>query len=113
MGSPQAPIYATLPVQRLGRMALQDEYLSRVGDEDFVGFTLDEVDAAFHRIVPLRWRQTVHLSGRRRCKTLVSPPLQKSKLARSLAMYLFYVYSICVVIELLSYSCSLVSQVLL
>lgn len=63
MRGPQAPIYATLPTQRLGRMTLQDAVLCRAGEGDFEGFTLEDVDRAFDRVVPLRWQQTVHLAG--------------------------------------------------
>lgn len=59
----QAPIYATMPVHRMGQLALREACLSRAAESDFTAFSLADVDAAFGTITQLRWRQTVSLTG--------------------------------------------------
>ena len=44
------PIFATVPVYKMGQMFLYDLYQSRHNMEDFDLFTLDEVDRAFDMI---------------------------------------------------------------
>lgn len=60
----QAPIYATLPVHKMGQMVMYDQYLSRAAVSDFNVFDLDDVDAAFSRVVQLRYQQHVEFSGK-------------------------------------------------
>ena len=60
-----APVYVTAPVHKMGQMYLYDYYLARTEyDESFDEFSLDDVDAAFGRFVPLKYSQTMSLSGR-------------------------------------------------
>lgn len=58
------PIYATIPVYKMGQMFMYDLYQSRHNTEDFNVFTLDDVDVAFDKIVQLKYSQTVHLKGK-------------------------------------------------
>ena len=44
------PIYATVPVYKMGQMFLYDTYQSFQNVEDFSYYTLDEVDVAFDKI---------------------------------------------------------------
>ena len=59
-----APVYATLPVHKMGQMFLYDHYTARAACSDFDAFTLDDVDAAFALVVPLRYQQTAALLPR-------------------------------------------------
>jgi cleavage and polyadenylation specificity factor subunit 2 len=58
-----APVYATLPVHKMGQMYCYDQFLSRSAASDFRAFDLDDVDAAFARVTPLRFQQTLSLAG--------------------------------------------------
>ena len=58
------PIYATVPVYKMGQMFMYDLYQSRHNTEDFNLFTLDDVDAAFDKIIQLKYSQTVGLKGK-------------------------------------------------
>ncbi|XP_074663107.1 cleavage and polyadenylation specificity factor subunit 2-like [Tubulanus polymorphus] len=58
------PIYATVPVYKMGQMFMYDLYQSRHNTEDFDVFTLDDVDAAFDKIIQLKYSQTVTLRGK-------------------------------------------------
>lgn len=58
------PIYATVPVYKMGQMFMYDLYQSRHNAEDFDIFTLDDVDAAFDKIIQLKYSQTVTLKGK-------------------------------------------------
>lgn len=58
------PIYATMPVYKMGQMFMYDLYQSRNNTEEFETFTLDDVDAAFDRITQLKYSQTVNLKGK-------------------------------------------------
>jgi len=58
------PVYATVPVYKMGQMFLYDQYQSRHNTEDFDIFTLDDVDSAFDKIVQLKYNQSVALKGR-------------------------------------------------
>lgn len=59
------PVYATLPVSRLSKLALYDAH-EGVAEQSAAGapFTLDEIDAALSRVSELKYSQTVLLSGR-------------------------------------------------
>ena len=59
----QAPIYATVPVQKMGQMFLYDQFLSRWQTSEFNTFSLDDVDAAFQRIRQVKYQQQVKLAG--------------------------------------------------
>jgi cleavage and polyadenylation specificity factor subunit 2 len=58
------PIFATVPVYKMGQMFLYDLYQSRHNMEDFNLFTLDEVDRTFEMITQLKFNQTHHLTGK-------------------------------------------------
>lgn len=58
------PIYATIPVYKMGQMFMYDLYQSRHNMEDFDLFTLDDVDAAFDKIIQLKYNQSVPLKGK-------------------------------------------------
>lgn len=58
------PIYATIPVYKMGQMFMYDLYQSRHNMEDFELFTLDDVDAAFDKIVQLKYNQSVPMKGK-------------------------------------------------
>ncbi|XP_030038036.1 probable cleavage and polyadenylation specificity factor subunit 2 [Manduca sexta] len=58
------PIYATLPVYKMGQMFMYDLYQSHRNVSDFDLFTLDDVDLAFDRIVQLKYNQSVDMKGK-------------------------------------------------
>ncbi|RWS25149.1 cleavage and polyadenylation specificity factor subunit 2-like protein [Leptotrombidium deliense] len=58
------PIYATIPVYKMGQMFMYDLHQSRHNYEDFTLFSLDDVDAAFERIIQLKYNQSVALKGK-------------------------------------------------
>ncbi|XP_067012309.1 probable cleavage and polyadenylation specificity factor subunit 2 [Anabrus simplex] len=58
------PIYATIPVYKMGQMFMYDLFQSRHNMEDFELFTLDDVDAAFDKIVQLKYNQSVPMKGK-------------------------------------------------
>ena len=60
----KCPVYATIPVFKMGQMFLYDLYQSRHNSEEFDLFTLDDIDAAFDQIIQLKYSQTVQLKGR-------------------------------------------------
>eukprot|EP00823_Brevimastigomonas_motovehiculus_P006165 TRINITY_DN4974_c0_g1_i1.p1 TRINITY_DN4974_c0_g1~~TRINITY_DN4974_c0_g1_i1.p1 ORF type:complete len:729 (+),score=157.35 TRINITY_DN4974_c0_g1_i1:99-2285(+) len=55
------PIYATLPVWKMGEMFLYDAFQSR-SKFGFSAFSLDDVDAAFEKITKLKYSQEVALT---------------------------------------------------
>ncbi|CAN0140211.1 unnamed protein product, partial [Discosporangium mesarthrocarpum] len=56
-----APVFATLPVVKMGQMVVYDAYLTRTHEEeDFTAFDLDDVDHAFAMCKALKFSQ--HLS---------------------------------------------------
>lgn len=59
----QAPVYATVPVQRMGQVTMRDACRARAAATEAPPFSLAEVDRAFAHITQLRWRQTVNLPG--------------------------------------------------
>lgn len=63
-GGLSCPIYATVPVYKMGQMFMYDLYQSRHNTTDFEIFTLDDVDHAFDKIIQLKYSQTVHLKGK-------------------------------------------------
>uniref|UniRef100_A0A8C5CNP8 Cleavage and polyadenylation specificity factor subunit 2 n=1 Tax=Gadus morhua TaxID=8049 RepID=A0A8C5CNP8_GADMO len=58
------PIYATIPVYKMGQMFMYDLFQSRNNSEDFNLFTLDDVDSAFDKIQQLKYSQIVNLKGK-------------------------------------------------
>ena len=60
----RCPVYATLPVHKMGQMFMYDHYLSRRAFAEFDLFDLDDVDAAFAAVKPLRYSQQAVLQGR-------------------------------------------------
>lgn len=58
------PVYATVPVYKMGQMFMYDLFQSRNNSEDFIMFTLDDVDVAFDKIIQLKYSQTISLSGK-------------------------------------------------
>ncbi|XP_043273422.1 probable cleavage and polyadenylation specificity factor subunit 2 [Venturia canescens] len=68
------PIYATIPVYKMGQMFMYDMYQSRHNMEDFDLFTLDDVDAAFDKIVQLKYNQSVSMKGKGYGVTLTPLP---------------------------------------
>ncbi|KAK6644493.1 hypothetical protein RUM43_000760 [Polyplax serrata] len=58
------PIYATIPVYKMGQMFMYDLYQSRYNMEEFDLFTLDDVDAAFDKIIQLKYNQSISMKGK-------------------------------------------------
>lgn len=58
----RAKVYATLPVWKMGQMAVYDAYLSRTHEGNFHAFDLDDVDAAFARFKTLKFSQHLTFS---------------------------------------------------
>lgn len=59
------PIYATRPVTLMGQMFMTDLLLSRLNDQEFDLFSLEDIKAAFEndKIVHLDFNQTYYLEG--------------------------------------------------
>ncbi|XP_064403755.1 cleavage and polyadenylation specificity factor subunit 2-like [Halichondria panicea] len=60
----KCPVYATIPVFKMGQMFMYDLYQSRRNGEEFDLFTLDDVDAAFDQVVQVKYSQTIQLKGK-------------------------------------------------
>nr|CAI5856676.1 unnamed protein product [Callosobruchus analis] len=58
------PIYATIPVYKMGQMFMYDLYQSQYNMKEFCIFSLDDVDATFEKIIQLKYNQTVPLKGK-------------------------------------------------
>ncbi|XP_026315192.1 probable cleavage and polyadenylation specificity factor subunit 2 [Hyposmocoma kahamanoa] len=58
------PIYATLPIYKMGQMFMYDLYQAHRNVSDFDLFTLDDVDAAFDHIVQLKYNQSIDMKGK-------------------------------------------------
>lgn len=58
-----APIYATLPIQKMGFLLMYDQSISR-SNEGSQLLDLDDIDAAFTKIQPLRFHQRKALQGK-------------------------------------------------
>lgn len=58
------PIYATIPVYKMGQMFMYDLYMSHYNMYDFDLFTLDDVDTAFDRIILLKYNQSISMKGK-------------------------------------------------
>ncbi|KAG8464044.1 hypothetical protein KFE25_000212 [Diacronema lutheri] len=61
----RCPVYATLPVWRMGQMFIYDAFQARASEcgGDVDGFDLDDVDDAFAHVTQLKYSQTVRLRG--------------------------------------------------
>jgi len=59
-----APVFATLPVHKMGQMFMYDVLLSKKDNEDFDTFDLDDIDAAFDLFKQLKYSQHHRLSGK-------------------------------------------------
>ncbi|KAA8499184.1 Cleavage and polyadenylation specificity factor subunit 2 [Porphyridium purpureum] len=58
------PTYCTLPITRMGQLALYDALLSKQAEEPFDLFSLDDVDDVFDRIVQLKFQQHHAMTGK-------------------------------------------------
>lgn len=58
------PIYATIPVYKMGQLFMYDLYMSHFNMSEFDLFSLDDVDTAFDRIIQLKYNQSVSLKGK-------------------------------------------------
>uniref|UniRef100_A0A915IT43 Cleavage and polyadenylation specificity factor subunit 2 n=1 Tax=Romanomermis culicivorax TaxID=13658 RepID=A0A915IT43_ROMCU len=58
------PIYATVPVYKMGQMFMYDWYQSHQNFEDFQIFNLDDVDTAFDKVQQLKYSQNVQMKGK-------------------------------------------------
>ncbi|XP_070579049.1 cleavage and polyadenylation specificity factor subunit 2-like [Ptychodera flava] len=68
------PIYATSPVYKMGQMFMYDLFQSRHNTEDFDLFTLDDVDAAFDKIIQLKYSQISEMKGKGHGLTIMPVP---------------------------------------
>lgn len=60
----KAPIYGTLPVHRMGQIALYDAYQAKTkSDGDFALFDLDDVDAVFENFKQLKYSEKLTLTS--------------------------------------------------
>lgn len=57
------PVYATIPIFKMGQMFCYDWYLNRCNSEDFDLFNLDDIDSAFDKILQLEYNHPVNLKG--------------------------------------------------
>ncbi|VDN40448.1 unnamed protein product [Gongylonema pulchrum] len=53
------PIYATVPVHKMGQMFLYDWVNGHTSVEEFNLFNLDDIDAAFERVQQVKYSQAV------------------------------------------------------
>lgn len=60
----RCPIYATMPVCRMGQMVLEDVLAARKRQEDFDLFTQNDIEEVFKSIIPLRYSQTIAFTGK-------------------------------------------------
>ncbi|XP_050505748.1 probable cleavage and polyadenylation specificity factor subunit 2 [Diabrotica virgifera virgifera] len=58
------PIYATIPVYKMGQMFMYDLYQSQYNMKEFCIFSLDDVDTTFEKIIQLKYNQNVPLKGK-------------------------------------------------
>jgi len=60
----KAPVYATLPVYRMGEIVLYEAYQARSKDDQhFDLFTLDDVDLVMEQFIQLKYSQKLKLAG--------------------------------------------------
>ncbi|KAL4134719.1 hypothetical protein QTP88_006441 [Uroleucon formosanum] len=58
------PVYATIPVYQMGQMFMYDLHESLCNVKDFSLFNLDDVDAAFDKVIQVKYNQIVSLKGK-------------------------------------------------
>lgn len=59
-----APVYGTLPVHRMGQIALYDAFQAKTkNDSDFALFSLDDVDAVFEKFKQLKYSEKLTLTS--------------------------------------------------
>uniref|UniRef100_A0A8R1DV18 Cleavage and polyadenylation specificity factor subunit 2 n=1 Tax=Caenorhabditis japonica TaxID=281687 RepID=A0A8R1DV18_CAEJA len=58
-----APVYATVPVYKMGQMFIYDMVYSHLDVEEFDHYSLDDVDMAFEKVEQVKYNQTVVLKG--------------------------------------------------
>ncbi|XP_018013297.1 probable cleavage and polyadenylation specificity factor subunit 2 [Hyalella azteca] len=58
------PVYATIPVYKNGQMFMYDWYQSHHSYDEFELFDLDDVDAAFERIIQVKYHQSINMRGK-------------------------------------------------
>lgn len=58
------PIYATVPVYKMGQMFMYDTFQARHSIEEFDLFSLDDVDKMFEMITQLKYNQSISLKGK-------------------------------------------------
>lgn len=71
----RCPVYATLPVWRMGQMFMYDAFQARATEcgGQVGGFDLDDVDQAFAHVTQLKYSQTVRLGGPRGLGVSLTP----------------------------------------
>uniref|UniRef100_A0A8D8R2H2 Cleavage and polyadenylation specificity factor subunit 2 n=1 Tax=Cacopsylla melanoneura TaxID=428564 RepID=A0A8D8R2H2_9HEMI len=57
------PVFATIPVYKMGQMFMYDLFQSHHNMEDFDLFNLDDIDAAFDKIIQLKYNQSVPMKA--------------------------------------------------
>ncbi|RXG68189.1 putative cleavage and polyadenylation specificity factor subunit 2 [Armadillidium vulgare] len=58
------PIYATLPVYKMGQLFLYDWFQSHHNYDEFEYFSLDNVDTAFEMITQVKYNQSIPMRGK-------------------------------------------------
>lgn len=58
-----APVYATVPVFKMGQMFIYDMVYGHLDVEEFPHYSLDDVDMAFEKVEQVKYNQTVVLKG--------------------------------------------------
>ncbi|VVC44191.1 Cleavage and polyadenylation specificity factor 2, C-terminal,Metallo-beta-lactamase,Zn-dependent metallo- [Cinara cedri] len=58
------PVYATIPVYQMGQMFMYDLHQSLYNVEDFNLFNLDDIDAAFDKVIQVKYNQILSLKGK-------------------------------------------------
>jgi len=61
----KCPVYATLPVQRMGELTMYDAHQQWLFSDSDSLFTLDDIDAAFAKIVNVKYSEDVTIEKRR------------------------------------------------
>lgn len=59
-----APVYCTLPVNKMGLMYMYDHFQSRKAVSNFDLFNMDDIDSAFQNCVPMTYSQHLPLAGK-------------------------------------------------
>ncbi|XP_011409895.2 PREDICTED: cleavage and polyadenylation specificity factor subunit 2-like [Amphimedon queenslandica] len=70
----RCPVYATIPVYKMGQMFMYDLYQARHNSEEFDLFSLDDVDQSFDLVVQVKYSQTVQLKGKGHGLTITPYP---------------------------------------